>query len=183
VGKRPGRKRSQGVERHPGGQINDYGGRVYPPNTQMNQEVVWEEGRNRGERYLVRPSARVVRTLYLTERQVRAAEEFAALRMACARYSWEAPALAPKVSSPFLGKAHPPEKDPDHIVSLGVKFHARYMDVVKWATGRVQWDEGAPQRGFLGIAVKVCLEGQKPSEHDFLVLSHGLNILAERWKL
>jgi hypothetical protein len=182
VPKRPGRKRSQGVERHPGGQINDYGGRVYPPNVPMNAEIGWVEPKGVGaKKYLARPT--VLKKLYLTERQVRAAEEFSALRMACARYSWEAPAMVAKVSSPFLGKAHPPEKDPDFVVSLGVKFHAKYMEVVNWATGRIQWPEGAPIRGFLGIAVKVCLEGQKPTESDFVVLSHGLNILANKWRL
>jgi hypothetical protein len=179
---RQGRKRKQNVDRHPGGRINEYdGGRVYPQNTQMNQEVRWVEGKNRGERYLVRPS--VVRTLDLTEKQVKAAEEFAALRMACARYSWEAPPLAPKVSSPFQGKAHPPEKDPDHIVNLGAKFHAKYVDVIRWTQGRVTWVEGAPKRGFLGALVRVCLEGEMPTEHGLFVLRHGLNILADRWKL
>jgi hypothetical protein len=180
---RSGRKRNQNVVRHPCGQINDYGGRVYPPNTQMNQEVRWEEGKNRGERYLVRPSASVVRTLDLTERQTRAADEFASLRDACAKYAWDAPKFTAKASSPFLGKAHPPEKDPDHIVSLGAKFHEKYMDVVDWAIGRKQWNEGAPQRGFLGVAVKVCLENEGPTERELFVLRHGLKILADRWRL
>jgi hypothetical protein len=184
VAKRPGRKRNLDVDRHPCGQINDYGGRVYPPNTQMNQEVRWEEGKNRGERYLVRPSASIVRTLDLTERQARAAEEFASLRDACAKYAWDAPKFTAKASSPFQGKAHPSEQDPDHIVSLGAKFHAKYMDVVRWTQGRVQWGEGKPRRGFLGIAVRVCLQDERPSsEGDLFVLRHGLNILADRWKL
>lgn len=173
---RGGRKRIQGRARHPGGQLVREGGIGLPPNAPGNADLTWRGTRAGEVKHLYRNTA--LENLDLTERQLRAADEFGRLYKLCSSLAWGSGRRFPKSSSLYadpkrLRVVADSSADDDYASEL----HDRYTSTVFWLI------RNAP-RGFVGQLARVVIENEVPTERNLImVLRPGLDYLATYWKL
>jgi hypothetical protein len=170
---RAGRKRSQNVVRFPCGRAKEDNSLKMPHNTE-NVRITGDG--KLGTKHGLERVTDVLEILSLTKSQRLAGQEFAKLRDLCRLYAWDAPKMSAKVSNPMGGHAHPGEPTAE-IISLGEKYHAKYIQ----ALGAIRRRKG--HRHTLSAIVAVCLENKMPTSEQRVPLVAGLDILVELWSL
>jgi hypothetical protein len=181
MGRRPGRKRKQGVERAEGGRI------IHPivgPDRRtayMTNLVVTVEDK---KTTATASRLSVLEAMGISGGPLEAGKELERLWHLCRKYNTDAPSINAKVSSPHRG-GHSHEGELSEGVTLfGKKVHDKYQAGIKaMATDRYGLKEPDDRygRAVIKAVVGACVENKPLTESGRVLCKQGLVVLAKEW--
>ena len=171
---RAGRKRKQGAERYPNGNVKQDNRQERP----YNMSNVVQTG-DRGKTFYRRKSA--LELLGVSEAERDAGEELAKLHRLCRIYYMDAPPMGPKVSNPNAGHGGGGSHDSDDHVNLGVEVHRRYQNAIRSIVDTAH-DMGIPQNPILRAVLAVCVENKEATALEAKACRIALRALAQHFK-
>jgi hypothetical protein len=182
MGRRPGRKRKQGVERA-------QSGRILHPLPGVDQRTAYAmDGfiETPEDQRTVATAIRltVLEKMGISGSSLEAGKEIERLWHLCRKYATDAPSINAKVSSPHRGGHSHEGELSEGVIGFGVKVHDKYQAGIK----AMKWDRYALKepneqygRAVIEAVVAACVENKPLTESGKALCKQGLVVLAKEW--
>jgi hypothetical protein len=178
MGRRPGRKRKQDVERA-------QSGRILHPLPGVDQRTAYAmDGfiETPEDQRTVATAIRltVLEKMGISGSSLEAGKEIERLWHLCRKYATDAPSINAKVSSPHRGGHSHEGELSEGVIGFGVKVHDKYQAGIK-AMRALEQDERYGRGQVIEAVVGACVENKPLTESGKALCKQGLVVLAKEW--